>query len=59
VPVSTTIKPVTQMALVEVKKAFVKCIPECVALGSISKNVPTRMARKKLPANMTAGLVYL
>ena len=56
VEVSTTAKPVTQTALVEVKSALVKVIPFVVALGSINKNPPVKAKIIKLPTNTIAGL---
>ena len=50
-PVSTTIRPVTQTALVEVKSASRSPIPSCVALGNISKPVPTNIIPRKLLIN--------
>ena len=54
--VSTTVKPVTQTALVAVKSAFVKVIPFVVALGSISKKLPIKTKIIKLPTKTIAGL---
>ena len=56
VAVSTTVKPVTQTALVEVNKALVKVIPLVVELGSIKRNAPDKAKIKKLPTNTIAGL---
>ena len=56
--VSTTAKPVTQTALVEVNNAFVNVIPFVVALGSINKNAPAMSNIIKLPTNTMAGLKY-
>ena len=50
-PVSTTIRPVTQTALVEVNKASISVIPEWVALGSISNITPITIMDKKLIIN--------
>ena len=54
--VSTTVKPVTQTALVAVKSAFVKVIPLVVALGSINKKPPINTKIIKLPTKTMAGL---
>ena len=47
--VSTTIRPVTQTALVEVKRASVKLTsaPGCIDMGSSRRKVPHRMTKKK------------
>ena len=54
--VSTTINPVTAVALVAVKSASVKVIPCVVALGSNNKKVPARAIIAKLPTKRIAGL---
>ena len=54
--VSTTVKPVTQTALVAVKSALVKVIEPVVALGSISKKAPIKTKIIKLPTKTIAGL---
>jgi hypothetical protein len=51
VPVSTTIRPVTHTALVEVNIASMSVIPECVALGSINNRNPITIMAKKLIIN--------
>ena len=56
VEVSTTAKPVTQTALVEVNNALVNVIPFVVALGSINKNPPVKAKIIKLPTKTIAGL---
>ncbi len=48
VPVSTTINPVTQTALVEVNKASRYEISSWVALGKINKSEPIKIITKKL-----------
>jgi hypothetical protein len=53
--VSTTIKPVTQTALVAVKKASMKEIPLCVAFGNSSKAVPDKIKNRKLKASARVG----
>jgi hypothetical protein len=55
VAVSTTIKPVTQTAEVEVKRASIQVIPPTVELGSMSNTVPTRITRRKLRIKIKAG----
>ena len=49
--VSTTDKPVTQTALVEVKRASVKEIPEVVELGIIRSKAPKKITNAKLRIN--------
>ena len=50
--VSTTISPVTQVALAEVNNAVKKevCSPALVAKGSINSAAPNKIIRKKPPA---------
>ena len=55
-PVSTTIKPVTQTALVDVNIASINVIPECVALGRANNIPPITIKMKKLKINNWAGL---
>ncbi len=50
-PVSTTAKPVTQTALVEVNRASIGLMCECVALGSTSNRVPMAIKDRKLIIN--------
>jgi hypothetical protein len=37
------VKPVTHTADADVKRASIKVIPECVALGSFNMRVPAKM----------------
>lgn len=55
VDVSTTIKPVTQTALVDVKMASINEMPSVVALGNRSKAVPRNINPKKLRTKIVAG----
>ena len=55
VAVSTTINPVTQTALVDVKKASINEMPPVVALGNRSKAVPIIINPKKLRTKIVAG----
>jgi len=56
VAVSLTIKPVTQTAEVEVKRASTKDMwPDRVLKGRRKSKVPTKMAIKKLMARSWAG----
>ena len=55
--VSTLINPVTQVALVAVKKASTKGMPPAIVVicGMLSSQVPTQMSNKKLKMKMTEG----
>jgi len=54
--VSTTIRPVTQVAEVAVNKASTKLIdPPLVEIGSISKKLPVRIVNTKLKVRTLAG----
>ena len=56
VPVSTTVRPVTQVADVMVKSASMKPIePPVVACGSINTNVAARIYAAKLNARIFSG----
>ena len=57
--VSSTIRPVTQVAEVAVNSASIAFIPspEVVISGIISRRVPTVVIPKKLRINMTAGCI--
>ena len=57
VSASWTIRPVTQVALVEVNRASDKVMPSpsVVISGSMSKPVPERMRARKLKMNRVAG----
>ena len=56
--VSTTVNPVTQTALVEVKKASIKRIPFVVEFGSNNRPVPIKIINRKLPAKRAKGLNF-
>lgn len=56
VAVSTTISPVTQTALVDVKKASIMLMPFVVAFGNSSNAVPIKIRKMKLPTIIIAGL---
>jgi hypothetical protein len=55
VAVSTTVSPVTQMALVDVKRASTNEIGTVVAFGSSNKAAPNNMINAKLNTNNCAG----
>ena len=60
VAVSTTVRPVTQLALAEVKRASINLIfPFTVISGSISKNAPEKIRIRKESANMACGLILV
>jgi hypothetical protein len=59
VAVSTTVSPVTQTALVDVKSASVKLIGLVVDIGIIKSIAPTKMKNAKLTMNNWAGLSTL
>ena len=57
---SRTVRPVTQTAEVEVKRASIKAIsPDVVEKGSISRNAPVSIAVIKLSRRKEAGLILL
>jgi hypothetical protein len=56
--VSTTIRPVTQTALVDVNKASIGERYLVVAFGNLSRKAPTRIIKMKLLTNSKAGLVF-
>ncbi len=56
VAVSTTINPVTQTALVEVKRASTHDNGWFSASGSFKRQVPAAISSKKLDMNSWAGL---
>ncbi len=55
VPVSTTAKPVTVTADVEVKTLCTQEMGTCVAIGSLSKQVPSAMSKRKPPHKISGG----
>jgi len=57
--VSTTVNPVTQTALVEVKRESIMLIPFVVAFGSSKSKVPEIINIKKLITKTRAGLKCL
>ncbi len=60
-PVSTTTRPVTQIALVAVKSASKKpmgSVPECI-IGNESSKVDMEIASRKLKATIWAGFSCL
>ena len=61
VAVSTTMRPVTQTAEVEVKRAFMmeSPFPVLVAKGSMSRMVPTTITAKKLKRMVFAGYMVI
>jgi hypothetical protein len=59
VPVSTTTRPVTQTAEVDVNNAFKKptlCL-SCVATGSVSKHPPKSIIPRNPSANICTGCI--
>jgi len=59
-PVSRTVRPVTQTAEVEVKRASIKEIsPDVVEKGSMSRNAPASIAVMKLIRRKEAGRILL
>ena len=60
VPVSTTIKPVTQTAEVDVNRATNGSFqpPEALEIGSISRQVPNRIAPKN-PRQIVLAIVIV
>jgi hypothetical protein len=50
-PVSSTMRPVTQTADVDVKRESINDIPFTVAQGSCSSNEPARIRKRKLAMN--------
>ena len=62
VAVSTTVRPVTQVALVAVNRASSNHRGRCpvgTARGSISRPAPTRIRNRKLPTSSRAGAMPL
>lgn len=57
--VSTTTKPVTQTALVDVNSASTNEICSVVEKGSNSRNVPKKIRKRKLKTNNLAGLDFI
>ena len=57
--VSTTMSPVTQIALVDVNSAFINVIPSVVDIGNNSNKVPTTTRHRKLKTNNLAGLAFI
>ena len=57
VAVSTTVNPVTQTALVDVKRASRKLIPLYVAKGNCNSTAPTKTRNKKLQTNKISGFI--